>query len=120
MYEYAGITGYKPDRDGTHLKIFIPDRHLEEAIVKKRIKDCMIWLDDGRHISAEQRKKAYATIRDIADFTGYAPEEMKERLKLNILSGLAAKSFPFQTALWTQPGNLSILCWTWHLKWVFR
>lgn len=57
MYEYAGITGYKPDRDGTHLKIFIPDRHLEEAIVKKRIKDCMIWLDDGRHISAEQRKK---------------------------------------------------------------
>lgn len=39
MYEYAGITGYKPDRDGTHLKIFIPDRHLEEAIVKKRIKD---------------------------------------------------------------------------------
>lgn len=30
MYEYAGITGYKPDRDGTHLKIFIPDRHLEE------------------------------------------------------------------------------------------
>ena len=80
MYEYAGITGYKPDRDGTHLKIFIPDRHLEEAIVKKRIKDCMIWLDDGRHISAEQRKKAYATIRDIADFTGYAPEEMKERL----------------------------------------
>ena len=52
MYEYAGITGYKPDRDGTHLKIFIPDRHLEEAIVKKRIKDCMIWLDDGRHISA--------------------------------------------------------------------
>ena len=41
MYEYAGITGYKPDRDGTHLKIFIPDRHLEEAIVKKRIKDCI-------------------------------------------------------------------------------
>ena len=82
MYEYADITAYKPDRGGTHLKIFIPDRHLEEAIVKKRIKDCMVWLDDGRHISAEQRKKAYATIRDIADFTGYAPEEMKERLKL--------------------------------------
>ena len=35
MYEYADITGYKPDQDGTHLKIFIPDRHLEETIVKK-------------------------------------------------------------------------------------
>lgn len=93
MYEYAGITGYKPDRDGTHLKIFIPDRHLEEAIVKKRIKDCMIWLDDGRHISAEQRKKAYATIRDIADFTGYAPEEMKERLKLEHIIRTGCKEF---------------------------
>ena len=60
MYEYADITAYKPDSGGTHLKIFIPDRHLEEAIVKKRIKDCMVWLDDGRHISAEQRKKACA------------------------------------------------------------
>ena len=118
MYEYADITGYKPDQEGTHLKIFIPDRHLEETIVKKRIRDCMVWLDDGRHISTEQRKKAYATIRDIADFTGYAPEEMKERLKLEhiIRTGCSL----FQTAQWTQPESLSILCWTWHLKWVFR
>ena len=56
MYEYADIKAYKPDREGTHLQIFIPDRHLEEAILKKRIKDCMVWLDDGRHISAEQEK----------------------------------------------------------------
>lgn len=77
MYEYADITAYKPDQDGTHLQIFIPHRNLEDAILRKRIKDCMVWLDDGRHISAEQRKKAYATINDIADFTGYLPEEMK-------------------------------------------
>ena len=82
MYEYANIKAYKPDRNGTHLQIFIPDRHLEEAILKKRIKDCTVWLDDGRHISADQRRKAYATIRDIADFTGYTPEEMKQRLKV--------------------------------------
>ena len=37
--------------------------------------------DDGRIISIEQRKKAYATIRDIADYTGYLPEEQKEWLK---------------------------------------
>ncbi len=37
--------------------------------------------DDGRSISVEQRKKAYATIRDIADYTGYLPEEQKEWLK---------------------------------------
>ena len=82
MYEYANIKAYKPDRNGTHLQIFIPHRNLEDAILRKRIKDCMVWLDDGRHISANQRRKAYATIRDIADFTGYTPEEMKQRLKV--------------------------------------
>ena len=32
MYEYADITAYKPDQDGTHLQIFIPHRNLEDAI----------------------------------------------------------------------------------------
>ena len=67
MYEYAGITGYKPDRDGTHLKIFIPDRHLEEAIVKKRIKDCMIWLDDVEvGLDAEMSAEGYKYQNDVA------------------------------------------------------
>lgn len=39
MYEFAELKAYKPDQEGTHLQIFIPDRHLEEAIVKKRIKE---------------------------------------------------------------------------------
>ena len=93
MYEYADITAYKPDQDGTHLQIFIPHRNLEDAILRKRIKDCMVWLDDGRHISAEQRKKAYATINDIADFTGYLPEEMKERLKIEHIIRTGCKEF---------------------------
>ena len=33
-------------------------------------------------ISIEQRKKAYATIRDIADYTGNLPEAQKEDLKI--------------------------------------
>ncbi|MFR4843771.1 MAG: putative HNHc nuclease [Roseburia inulinivorans] len=48
---------------------------------RKKISNAEIRFDDGRHISAEQRKKAYATIGDIADWTGYLPEEAKERLK---------------------------------------
>lgn len=36
MYEYANIKAYKPDHRGTHLQIFIPDQHLEQAIVKKK------------------------------------------------------------------------------------
>lgn len=57
MYEYADLEAYKPAPEGTHLQIFVHKRHLEDAIQKKKIKDCMVWLDDGRHISAEQRKK---------------------------------------------------------------
>ena len=52
-----------------------------------------MWLDDGRHISAEQRKKIYATIRDIADYTGYAPEEMKQRLKLEHIIRTGCEEF---------------------------
>lgn len=93
MYEYANIKAYKPDHRGTHLQIFIPDQHLEQAIMKKKIRDCLVWLDDGRHISAEQRKKIYATIRDIADYTGYAPEEMKQRLKLEHIIRTGCEEF---------------------------
>lgn len=41
-----------------------------------------MWLEDGRHITTEQRRKAYATIRDIAWELGYLPEEAKEWMKL--------------------------------------
>lgn len=52
-----------------------------EPILDNQVKTCNVWLDDGRHISAEQRKKAYATINDVASYTGEMPETMKEWLK---------------------------------------
>ena len=38
-------------------------------------------LDDGKQIAAEQRKKLYATFKDISDYTGYPPEYTKELFK---------------------------------------
>lgn len=38
-------------------------------------------IDDGRTITAVQRRKIYATIKDIAMFTGDVPEWLKEFLK---------------------------------------
>ena len=81
MYELANIKAYKVDQEGTYLNIFIPNRNLQEPILTKHMRQCGVWLDDGRHISAEQRKKAYATIRDISIHTGYLPEELKELMK---------------------------------------
>lgn len=72
---------YRVDNSGTHLQIKIPDKDISYYIADKKAKYGELRIDDGRHISALQRKKIYATIRDISDWTGYVPEEQKEWLK---------------------------------------
>ena len=49
--------------------------------MEKRIRKSEIRFDDGRTISVEQRKKAYATIKDIAEHEGNLPEVEKELMK---------------------------------------
>lgn len=81
MYEHVMLDAVKEDESGTALLVKIPGKRLSEPIIRKRIRSAELRFDDGRTITAEQRKKAYATIRDIADYTGYLPEEQKEWLK---------------------------------------
>ena len=81
MHTLVKIKQYREMKDGTDLVVSVPDLKLGDMFQRKKIRNAEIRFDDGRHISAEQRKKAYATIRDIADWTGYLPEEMKEILK---------------------------------------
>lgn len=77
MHVLADIKQYRENKNGTDLVISVKDMQLGDMIRRKHLRCAEIRFDDGRHISAEQRKKAYATIRDIADYTGYLPEEMK-------------------------------------------
>lgn len=81
MHAIVKINQYRERKDGTDLVVSVPDLKLGELFQRKKIRNAEIRFDDGRHISAEQKKKAYATIRDISDWTGYLPEEMKEILK---------------------------------------
>lgn len=81
MHTLVDIKQYRETQNGTDLFITIPNLQLGDMFQRKRVRKAEIRFDDGRHISAEQRKKAYATIRDIADYTGYLPEEQKEWLK---------------------------------------
>lgn len=81
MHKLIEIKKCVENQDGTYLAVLIPESHIAAMLANKGIAKAEIRLDDGRHISAEQRKKAYATIRDIADYTGYLPEEQKEWLK---------------------------------------
>lgn len=81
MHALVKINQYREQKDGTDLVVSVPDLKLGDMFQRKKIRNAEIRFDDGRHISAEQRKKAYGTIRDISDWTGYLPEEMKEILK---------------------------------------
>lgn len=81
MRTYAEMRQVRETDSGTDILIHIPDKHLERMLIEKHIRDAEIRFNDGRHITADQRKKAYATIRDIADWSGYPPEEAKEWLK---------------------------------------
>lgn len=81
MHVLSEIKKCVETQDGTYLAMFIPRVRLADVLTRKGVGNAEIRIDDGRHISAEQRKKAYATIRDIADYTGYLPEEQKEWLK---------------------------------------
>lgn len=93
MYEVAKITAYRIGQDGTELKILIPKKNLQETIEAKHMSVCGIQFNDGRHISVEQRKKAYATIKDISLYTGYLPEELKEWLKYLYISRTGCEYF---------------------------
>ena len=75
------VESVKEEKDDTRLMIRIQGKKLKDMFLDKRIKTAEIRFDDGRMISALQRKKAYATIRDISDYTGYLPEQQKEWLK---------------------------------------
>ena len=63
------------------ITIKIPDSAI--ALIKQQqCQEIQVGIDDGRSISPAQRRKAYATLRDIAEHTGYSPEEIKEIMKV--------------------------------------
>lgn len=81
MIEVVAIKGFRVRRDGTEVLTLVSNRDLTEYFLSKRVKKAELRFDDGRTITTEQRKKAYATMADIASWTGELPEIMKEWLK---------------------------------------
>jgi len=84
LHQYAEIKAYKHTENGTELRVIIPKKELGDYLKRFSIAGIVkaeLRLDDGRSISPDQRKKVYATIKDIAMHTGYLPEELKEIMK---------------------------------------
>lgn len=65
--------------DGDQL-IVAPNEKIGREILQKQIDTVEIRLNDGRSISAEQRRKIFALVRDIALWSGHEPEEIRSFL----------------------------------------
>ena len=93
MYTVGCITDARKNAGNTELQVTISGEGHEGLIRRKEISRIGIWLDDGRMISAEQRKKIYASINDFSAHTGYSPEEAKETLKYLYVARTGEPSF---------------------------
>lgn len=74
------ITSYS----GSSLTIEVPYDDTG-TLQRQGIHEAEIRLVDGRQISPEQRKKVYALLRNLSDYTGYPEGPMKEEMKYAFL-----------------------------------
>lgn len=79
--ETGKITAVRNNGGSADLVVRVNDASLAAAIMDKRVTEVILQLVDGRTLSLDQRKKIYATLRDISSHTGYTPEETKEVMK---------------------------------------
>ena len=95
MTEVCEIVGYKL-LDG-HTEIKVKTKGNLEKHIKRFSKDGKLngalKLDDGRTISAEQRKKIYACVGDIAEWSGAYPEYTKQLLKCFYIARTGIEDF---------------------------
>ena len=95
MVEPCRITAYKADDERTELKVTVKG-DIEEQILRYQKNGTLtgeLRIDDGRHISAIQRRKIYANIADIAYYCGEVPEYTKELFKFLYISETGAPYF---------------------------
>jgi len=93
----VNIKGYISGYDGKALTVVAPIED-DYLITKRDITECEIRLDDGRTISADQRKKIYATMRDISDYTGHLPDEIKALMKYDFIAKTGCNYFSLSDA----------------------
>lgn len=84
--------GYIQQVNNGFIQVVVPFERIWE-LEKKNITECRVIFDDGRHISAEQRKKIYAIFRDIANWNGDVPEYIKEEMKCRFIEQYGGEDF---------------------------
>jgi hypothetical protein len=87
---------HRETKEGTYFIVLAPRESLTDEVRKFCVDGILkgeLRIDDGRHITSEQRKKLYATLADIAAHMGYPPEELKEIMKYRYMADSGADYF---------------------------
>lgn len=79
--ETGQIKAVRNNGSSADLVVHVDNPDMAAVIMDRRITNVMLQLVDGRILSPDQRRKIYATLRDISGYTGYTPEETKEVMK---------------------------------------
>jgi hypothetical protein len=58
------------------------------AMCRREYKEVEITMLDSRPLSDKQRKSCYAMLREIAVWSGYEPDEIKDMMKFNFIASL--------------------------------
>lgn len=74
------VHGMQQGQQDVRLVLKVPNQ-MAHLIRQRNVRQVEVLVDDGRTISVQQRKKIYAVLRDIAEYTGYTDEAMKEVMK---------------------------------------
>lgn len=56
---------------------------IDRELIQKQVDEIEIRLTDGREISAEQRRKIFAIVRDIAVWSGHDPEYIRQYMQFD-------------------------------------
>ena len=76
---------YQEDDRGAWVKCHIPEDRINENYLAE-VMNGEIKIDDGRRISADQRRKIYSLVKNISNYTGHDVEDLKENiLKINFM-----------------------------------
>lgn len=96
MHKVIQAKVHKEAPEGTYFYVLIPHESLTDEVEKfsnNGILKGELRIDDGRSITAEQRKKVYATLADISNYTGHLPEELKEIMKYRYMGESGERYF---------------------------
>lgn len=99
------ITGILARYDGAALTVTAPFTDTD-FLVEHDVRTCTMILDDGRQITALQRRYIYAMLRDIGFYTGHETEFLKEYFKGDTIARTGGRWFSLADCSMTEANEL--------------